>query len=98
MNKIPARAAWARLSRPWVIFWACWLAVGLAVELYAAFGRDRRGGTLSEAWSAFYAWADGHRWDDLTVKGRTVSTIGAALTVGIVGFLTWAAIHLPGWI
>lgn len=98
MNKIPARARWGRTQRAFLIWWACWLTIGVAVELWAAFGRDQRGGTLTEAWSAFWQWADSHTWDDLRIVGRTVSTIGVALSTAAIGFLVWAAIHLPGWI
>ena len=76
-------------------FWAVWLAVGVAVELYALRPGAGNRGRFAHAWRAFRDWADNHTWDNLTIKGRTVSTAGAAVSTLTVLFLAWAALHLP---
>lgn len=76
-------------------FWAVWLAVGVAVEVWALRPGAGNRDTLSHAWRAFRGWAETHRWADLRWRGRVVSATGAATSIATTVFLVWAALHLP---
>lgn len=90
LDQIKRRAP-AFLHKTWW-FWGVWLAVGVVVEIGAAYGWGRKteGDTFSEFWWTIVSKvADGTR--PATWVGKTVA---AVMSVGAGGFFLWVAVHL----
>ena len=74
-----------------VAFWASWLAIGIIVEIGAAFGwgRKHEGDTFSELWWTAVDKIRGGNGPS-TVRG----VIASVMALGAGGFFLWVAVHL----